>query len=52
MAVHFSEHFHLGKSQADLPFVNIFVDTDVPLFVDPYAFNLDEPFHGTAFANG
>jgi hypothetical protein len=40
MPTRFSKHFHLRKRQAELPFVDVFVDGDVPLFVDPYAFKV------------
>jgi hypothetical protein len=36
----FSEHFGLIGTQADFDFVDIPLDTDVPLFVDPYAFKI------------
>ena len=32
-----SEYFKLDKSQWDLDFVDIFVDRDMPLFIDPWA---------------
>lgn len=32
-----SEHFHLGRTQPSLDFVDIHVDTDTPVFVDPNA---------------
>ncbi|QDT37713.1 hypothetical protein [Stratiformator vulcanicus] len=34
----FSQHFELEKSQADLEFVDIPLNTDIRLYVDPYAF--------------
>jgi hypothetical protein len=33
----FSEVFNIGKSQPELDFVDVLVDTDIPLFIDPYA---------------
>lgn len=33
----FSEYFQLGKSQYELDFVNVPVDSDILLFVDPFA---------------
>ncbi len=33
----FSELFEINKSQAELDFVDISVETDTPLYVDPYA---------------
>ncbi|MDE2125274.1 MAG: hypothetical protein KGJ62_01645 [Armatimonadetes bacterium] len=40
MAYRFSDHFRLGKSQAELDFIDIPLTTDIPLFVDPYALSL------------
>jgi len=37
----FSDYFGLGKSQAELDFVDIPVGNDLPLFVDPYAFAIE-----------
>ena len=31
-----SEKLGLGKQQPELDFVNINIDTDIPLFIDPY----------------
>lgn len=39
--VRFSDYFNLGKSQAELDFVDISLDTDLSVFVDPYALNLE-----------
>lgn len=36
----FSEYFDLKKSQAELDFVDIPLDTDIKLFVDPYAISI------------
>ncbi len=33
----FSEFFSLNKTQAELDFVNVPVDSDIPLFIDPFA---------------
>lgn len=36
-----SDHYNLGLNQAELDFVDIPVDTDLPLFCDPYAFVIE-----------
>ncbi len=36
----FSEYFGLNKQQAELDFVDIFIDGDKPLYVDPYVFKV------------
>ena len=36
----FSEYYGLNKSQAELDFVDIFVNDDIPLYIDPYVFKL------------
>ncbi|NQU06187.1 MAG: hypothetical protein HQ568_08860 [Calditrichaeota bacterium] len=36
----FSDHFDLGVGQSCLDFVNIPMDTDIPLFIDPFAIGL------------
>jgi hypothetical protein len=41
IATRFSDHYELGRSQAELDFVDIPLDTDIRLFVDPYALSLD-----------
>jgi len=33
----FSKAFNLNKSQSELDFVDVFLNTDAPLFIDPYA---------------
>jgi hypothetical protein len=37
----FSDEFALGKCQAELDFVDIPLNTDIPLFVDPYALSVE-----------
>jgi hypothetical protein len=39
--VRFSDHFKLSKGQAELDFVDIPLNGDARLFVDPYAFTLE-----------
>lgn len=39
-AIRFSEYFELNKNQAELDFVDIFVNDDIPLYIDPYVFKL------------
>ncbi|HEX3569474.1 MAG TPA: hypothetical protein VHU44_01480, partial [Acidobacteriaceae bacterium] len=36
----FSDFFGLSKNQAQLDFVDIPIETDIPLFVDPYALHV------------
>lgn len=36
----FSEYFRLNASQAELDFVNISTDFDIPVYVDPYAIEI------------
>lgn len=40
MSPRFSEHFRLELSQAELDFVDVELDGDLPLFVDPYALSI------------
>lgn len=42
MTIRFSDYFSLGKSQAELDFVDVPLTTDLPLYVDPYALSLEE----------
>ena len=42
MARRFSDYFNLGKSQAELDFVDVPLNTDLPLFLDPYALSIEE----------
>jgi hypothetical protein len=37
-----SRYFNLGKTQAELDFVNVDTDRDTPVFVDPYALEIKE----------
>ena len=38
--IRFSEYFKLNKSQAELDFVDVFVNDDIPLYIDPYVFKM------------
>ncbi len=40
MTARFSEKFRLGCGQADLAFVDVLLNTDLPLYVDPFAFKI------------
>lgn len=48
LAPMFSEHFSIHLPQNELEFVDIPLETDVPLFVDPYAFKV---CHGDWFVD-
>ena len=37
-----SRYFNLGKTQAELDFVNIDTERDTPVFVDPYALEIKD----------
>jgi hypothetical protein len=38
--VKFSQHFKLGKDQAELDFVDVDPERDLELYVDPYAIEI------------
>jgi hypothetical protein len=40
--IRFSQHFNIHRRQSDLEFVDILLETDILLFVDPYAFKINE----------
>lgn len=44
----FSGHFHLDKSQGELDFINVRLDRDMPLFIDPFAISLRQDRWGIA----
>jgi hypothetical protein len=35
--IFFAAHFNLGKTQPELDFVNVPINSDIPLFIDPFA---------------
>jgi hypothetical protein len=35
--ISFANHFNLGKTQPELAFVNVPINADIPLFIDPFA---------------
>ncbi|PQO27380.1 hypothetical protein C5Y96_17720 [Blastopirellula marina] len=41
MGLLFSQHYKIGLTQQDLDFVDIPLDTDIRLYVDPYAFKIN-----------
>jgi len=42
MTDRFSDHFKLGRNQAELDFIDVPVDTDIALFCDPFAFVVEK----------
>lgn len=38
--IRFSDHFQLKRSQAELDFVDIYINDDIPLYIDPYVFKV------------
>jgi hypothetical protein len=42
IAYRFSNLHKLNKRQSELDFVDVLVDTDIPLYVDPYAFKIGD----------
>lgn len=38
----FSEQFQLGLTQPELDFVDVFLEADLPVYVDPFAISLYE----------
>ena len=40
VAYRFSNIYKLNRLQSDLDFVDVLVDTDIPLFIDPFAFKI------------
>lgn len=42
----FTDHFKINKPQAELDFVDVPLNTDIPLYIDPYAISIrSEPFY-------
>lgn len=35
-----SEHYGLGRSQSELDFVDVYINDDMPLYIDPYVFKV------------
>lgn len=42
VAYRFSNHFGINKPQSELDFVDVFVDTDLRIYIDPYALKIEE----------
>jgi hypothetical protein len=42
IAKRFSNHFQLNKKQSGLDFVDILIDTDIRLYVDPFALSVED----------
>src|SRR4051812_19347086 len=38
----FTEHFKIGLSQPEVDFVDIDLESDIPLFIDPYSISVRE----------
>lgn len=42
VALRFSNYFGLKKRQSELDFVDILLDTDIPLYIDPFALSVED----------
>jgi hypothetical protein len=42
VAPRFSNHFEINKRQSELDFVDVLLNTDIPLYIDPFALSIEE----------
>src|ERR1700733_2603671 len=42
IAQRFSNHFQINKRQSELDFVDILIDTDIRLYIDPFALSVED----------
>ena len=42
VAFRFSNHFGISKKQSELDFVDVLVNTDIRLYIDPFALSVEE----------
>src|SRR4051794_38684158 len=42
IAYRFSNYFNISKKQSEFDFVDVLIDADIPLYIDPFALSVEE----------